>query len=173
MGHRLIPFYRKLNKKHEGYTLLLDQKTEHVYRVEHKEINQYRFWISWALTLALLRAVKGMEIYMNSLKGVLVVVLAMVLSSLLGVHQYKKMYRSYREVYFTKDMIDYYLEKGQPQFKKEVIATAIIFGVFVMLAVLFFIFHTVVWLFFSLLFFGLFIYCLWGIPLARYKLYQR
>lgn len=172
MGHKLIPFYRKLNKKHEGYTLLLDQGTKHVYKVEHQEVNQYKYWITWALTLALLRAVKGMEIYMNSIKSVLIVVLAMALSGFIGIYKYKKVYRAYREVYFTKDMIDYYLEKGQAQFKKEVITTAIIFVTFVIFVVLFFILHAVVWLFFSLFLFGLFIYCLWGIPLDRYKLYR-
>lgn len=172
MGHKLIPIYRRQNQNQEGYTLLLDQETDHVYKVEHKEVNQYRYWITWALVLAFLRAIKGMEMYMNNIKSVIIVVIAMALSGYIAVYKYKKVYRSYREVYYTKDMIDYYVEKGQPQFKKEVITTAIIFVIFVILMVVFFIFHAVIWLLFSLFFFGIFIFCLWGIPLDRYKLYQ-
>jgi len=36
----LTPFYRKLNKKQEGYKLLLDKRTRQVYKVEHRNINQ-------------------------------------------------------------------------------------------------------------------------------------
>lgn len=110
---------------------------------------------------------------MNNIKSVLIVIVAMALSGFIGVYQYKKVYQADREVYFTKDMIDYYMEKGQPQFRKEVITTAVVFIIFVILAIIFVIFHAVVWLFFGLFLFGLFIYCLWGIPLDRYKLYQQ
>jgi len=173
MNNKLIPFYRKLNSKQEGYTLLLDQQSEYVYKVEHKEVNPYKFWITWALILSLLRSVKGMEMHMNNVKSVLIVFMAMILSGFIGVYKYKEMYKAYREVYFTKDMIDYYMEKGRPLFKKEVITTVVIFIIFIVLAVLFLIYHLVIWLLFALLLFGLFTYCLCGIPLDRYKLYKR
>lgn len=97
--------------------MLLNQQSGHVYKVEHKEVHQYKYWITWALILAFLRSVKGIELYMNNIKSVLIVIVAMALSGFIGVYQYKKVYQAYREVYFTKDMIDYYMEKGQPQFR--------------------------------------------------------
>lgn len=169
---KLTPIYRKLNKQQEGYTLLLDQHTRQVYRVDHGSVNQFKFWITWALSLALLRSLKDINMSLDHPLSILIIIILLAISALIGVWAYKSAYKDKREVHYTETMIDYYKDQGRNTFKKEVKAVVYIFAIFIILMVIFLIYGGFIWLFFGLLFFGLCSYIVCGLPPSRFKLYK-
>jgi len=169
---KLIPFYRKLDKDQVGYTLLMDQQSEKVYKVEHGKTNQYSFWITWALLLAFMRMVKDVPLPMTDLKSFLIVITSMIISGLIGVYKYNNVYKDKREVYYTEYVIREYIHEGKALLKREVYSTVMIFSIFAILMALFVTYGWTVSLVFSLIFLGLFVYAACGLPLARFKLYK-
>lgn len=172
MVSKLIPFYRQLEKSGEGYTLLLNKQSKQVYKVEHGQVNQYKFWITWAVVLALLRGIKDMHLSLDNSINILIVIILLAISAGIGIYKFKDVYKDKKEVYYTNDSIEYYIEKGRILLKSEIRTVAFIFGVFVIFMVLFFIYSWLTWLIFGLLCFGTFIYSLCGLPLERFKLYK-
>lgn len=170
---KLIPIYRKLNKEQVGYTILMDQQSKRVFKVDHVSINQYKFWITWAMILAFMRAIKDISLPMNHPVYYLFLVGLLGISAFIGRYKYKEVYQEKREVYYTDFLINQYINKGEANFRKEVKGTLVIFLIFVIFLILFFVFNWLPWLFFSLFIFGTFVYAACGLPPARFKLYKK
>src|SRR5690625_5115211 len=155
---KLIPFYRELDKDEQGFTLLLDKRSEQVYKVEHRKVNQYKFWIAWAFALALLRIIKDVHLSMGNPVNILIVVILVVISALVGVRKYKDVYKDIREVYHAQGLINEYIYIGKNLLKREVITRVIILVVFTIIIVTFLINNGIILICFVVLCIGGFIY---------------
>jgi len=169
---KLIPFYRKLDKEQMGYTLLMDQQSQQIYKVEHGKINPYTFWITWASLLAFVRFIQGIQLSMTEPRSILIVMGLMIISGMIGVYKYNDVYKEKREVYYSEYELEEYINKGKTLLKREVNGTIIIFVIFATLMALFIIYGWMASLVFSLVFFGTFVYAACGLPSARFKLYK-
>lgn len=169
---KLIPIYRKTDKNNAGYTLLLNMKSRQVYKVEYEEVNQYKYWIYWALGLAFLRGISELSFPMNHPFMILLLVILIGVSGFIGVRKYQDLHKKKREVFYTEDMIEDYIEKGKGLYKREVMTTVIIAIVFIILISLFLLFQSLILLAFGLFTFGILVYCLCGLPLERVRLYK-
>lgn len=140
--------------------------------MEHEKGNQYKLWITWAITLALLRVIKDISVSIYDPLSILIVVIFLAISTWIGVFKYKDIYKDKREVYYTESLINDYKDKGRNILKKEVKTAVFIFAIFVLLMTLFLIYGWLIWLFFGIICFGTFIYSICGLPLDRFKLYK-
>src|SRR5699024_3008871 len=119
------PIYREVDPKAEGFTLLLDSQSQRVYKVIHEKRNDYKFWIAWALVLAFLRGVESLQLSMGSSLNILIVIALLIISAGIGVYKYKESHKGGREVYYTQDMLEEYIEKGKNTLKGDIILSVI------------------------------------------------
>lgn len=157
MKQKLIPIYREVDPKAEGFTLLLDGKSQRVYKVIHEKRNDYKFWIAWALVLVFLRGIESLHLSMGSPLNILIVIVLLIISASIGVYKYKETHSGEREVYYTQKVLKEYIEKGKNTLKGDVILSVIAFLVFSAFMVLFLVYQWFIWLLFALFIFYLFI----------------
>ena len=115
---KLIPIYRKVDKEQIGYSLLMNLESQQVYKVEHGRVNQYTFWITWALLLALMRGVKDIHLSMTNLIHIFIVIVLIIISGWIGIYKYKKKYKDRYEVYYKDFLIKEYIREGEELLKK-------------------------------------------------------
>ncbi|GIO23666.1 hypothetical protein [Oceanobacillus sp. J11TS1] len=173
MRKKLFPIYREVDQKAEGFTLLLDTQSQHVYKVTHEKKSDYKFWIAWALVLALLKGIESLHLSMGSPLNILIVIVLLIISAGMGVYKYKETHKGGREVYYTQDMLEEYIEKGKSTLKGDVIVSIIAFLVFSAFMALFLIYQWLIWLLFALFIFYLFSLQLCHLSPERIRLYRR
>lgn len=173
MRKSLIPFYRDLKQGNNGYTLFLDKHTNRVYKSHHPNNNQLIYWGLFFLVLIVMRAIKNVHLPLHNVFVIFLVLLLIVVSLLLGIGIYRFYYRNLREVYYTEEMIESYIDKGKKSFVIEVITTIVVILFMALFTILFIAFHWIIWLIFALFSFTLTVICLYGLPLGRFKLYKK
>lgn len=170
----LIPIYTENERNKQNYTLLLDKRTNLVYKAYHKKVNQLIYWITFAVTLAIIRGIEDVYLPIRGMFSTLLLILLGVGGVAIGLYCYKKMaYEDVREIYLTETMIEDYLNNGKRTLRIEVWVTIIIFICFAVLLFLFVVSHWLVWLLFSFYVFVLFVVLLCRLPLQRFKLYKK
>ncbi|MEN1967637.1 hypothetical protein WMZ97_06100 [Lentibacillus sp. N15] len=174
MNVNLIPFYTENKQGQQNYTLLLDKKTELVYKAYHKKTTQWVYWIGLVITLGILREMQDIFLPVTSLLGISLLILLGIAGIVIGIYCYKKMaYEEVREIYLTEDMIEEYLRKGKSTLRIEAWTTLIIFIGLVILSILFFVSHLFIWLLFAFYAFVLVVVLLCRLPIGRFKLIKK
>jgi len=170
---KLIPIHREVDKNKLEFTFFLDNQCQKVYKTVKENGNDYKFWVAWALVLALLRGIKSLHLSMGSPINILIVIFLFIISGALGVYKYKETHKDGREIYDTQNMVEEYIEKGKNTLKGDVITSGILFLIFIAFMVLFLIYQWLTWLFFALFIFFLFIVLVCYLPPERFKIYKK
>lgn len=172
MKKGIFPIYREVDQNAAGFTLLLDNQSQRVYKVNHGGRNDYKFWIAWALLLVFLRMVKSLHLTITSPLTILIVIVLFAISAGLGVYKYNKSHQGGREVFYTQETMAEYIEKGKETLKGDIILAVIEFVVFCVFMILFLIYQWFTWLFFAMFLFYMFILQICHLTPERLQLYR-
>lgn len=170
----LIPFYTENIEGGQNYTLLFDKKKNLVYRAYHKKVSQIIYWGAFVLTLALIRGIEGIFLPINGLLSILLLILLGIAGIAIGLYCYKKIaYDDVREIFLTQLMLKEKIHKGKTTLRIEVWTTSIVLLCLVVLSILFFVSHWLVWLLFAFYTFVLSVVLLCRLPKERFKLIKK
>lgn len=174
MFHRYTPFYRKYSKEDPGYTLFLDEKSGKVYKTNHKKVNQWLYWILFALVLGLMRITLNVHILKNPVFIILLFVFEVLASLLIGYWIYKSYFlNDLKEIFITKGMLHDYITRGKRMFKTDVIVVTVLFLFFILSILLFLGTFWLIWYLLSFVLLVLIFHMLCGFTRERYKLYKQ
>ncbi|OEH54453.1 hypothetical protein AQ616_11895 [Oceanobacillus sp. E9] len=171
MRHKPIPIYAERKERDTGYTIFLDSSTNKVYRAFHKDYNQTTYWIMFALTLGLLRAISG--IYLTQFPILIKSAVVIFIGGLgigIGKLLHKKYTRSLVEIFLNHLEIKELLKQGKKLIKIEIIFISILLIISLILAVLFIIYSWIVWLVFTFMLFTIVGVLLNSLSVERIKL---
>lgn len=167
----MIPIYAK-NQNGQSYSIYLDIDTMRVYRNDHGEMNQTKYWVSFFAVFFILRELAKLNFPDVLLIKVLILLVTIPASILIGIAIHRKSHLNIREIYPTKDMLENYIESGKHLMKRELSMAVIILSISLFLAVLFIIFNWMAALIFSLFSFLILGMLSNNISLKRWKLYK-
>ncbi|WP_164216032.1 hypothetical protein [Virgibacillus sp. YIM 98842] len=167
----MVPIYAR-NQDGRGYTIYLDTDTMRVYRSDHQETNQYKYWIGFVVTIAFLRGLAEFNLPVSLLVKSAVVIVGVPISIFIGRAVYRKSVQNMREIYPTKDMLEDYIVKGKSLMTKEIIIAGIILIVSLTFCFLYLVFNFLMWLILSLMFFAIVGMFSKNITVKRWKLYK-
>src|SRR5699024_616135 len=168
---KVIPIYRKLETNKREATFFLDTESKRVFKTVYVK-NDYKFWISWALILVLLRSIKTFHLPITNPIMILFILFLFIISGMTGIYRYKTTIKNKKEVYVTQHMIEDYIYKGKSTLKIDIRVSIVMFIAFTTLIVLFIIFKWLTWLLFALFFFFGFVWSICYLPISRFKLYR-
>src|SRR5690625_5389668 len=83
VNEKLIPFFGEKKPGIQGYSLFINPNTKEILKADHKEVNMTKYWILFALTLALIRNVLDKSLYFNNQFYLIIVVLIICLIGVL------------------------------------------------------------------------------------------
>ncbi|WP_233879522.1 hypothetical protein [Virgibacillus halodenitrificans] len=171
---KLIPFYRKQGKNIDQYTLFLDKRTKHVYRVYNRDENNILYWVAFVLVLAIFRAVSSIHLPVyHPIAVVFCIMVGLIISITLGIVVYETYYRDLKEVYLTEPELMEYIKRGKKSLKIEVWLTGIMFILFTLTILLFLVNYWIVWYMVNITIGFLLTVLLCGLPLERFKLIKK
>jgi len=173
VNERRIPFFGEKRSGIQGYTLFINPNTKEVFMADHKEVNMAKYWILFALTLALIRSFLDKSLsFNNQFNVIIVILLSCVIGVLMGRSMYQSSYINDRQIYITHEELKDFIREGNLFYKRQIIMMSI----FILLAcsclILFIVSYMLIWLV------GIFVFSLlFGtvIPLlsrTRYLLYK-
>lgn len=173
MFHHYTPFYRKFSKEEIGYTLFLDEKSGKIYKANHKKVNQWHYWILFALILGVMRSIQNVHIPKNFAFLISLIVFEILVSLYIGFWVYKSYYlNGLKEIFITKEMLNDYIDQGRSMFRIDLIATITLFIFFVLSVLLFLVTDWLVWYLLSFVLLALVFHMLCGFSKKRYKLFK-
>jgi hypothetical protein len=167
----MVPIYAK-NQDGRGYTIYLDTDSMRVYRSDHQEVNQFKYWIGFVVTIAFLRILAEFNLPDSLLVKSIPVIVGIPISIFIGRMVYRKSVQNMREIYPTKDMLEDYIAEGKSLMKKEIIIASIILIISLTFCFLFIAFNWLMWLILSLMFFTIVGMFSKNITVKRWKLYK-
>lgn len=170
----LVPFYTENIQGGQNYTLLFDKKKNLVYKAYHKKVSPMIYWGAFVLTLALIRGSEGIFYPISGLLSILFLILLGITGIAVGLYCYKKIaYENVKEIFLTQPMIEEKIHKGKTTLRIEMWTASIIMLCFVVLAILFFVTHWLVWLLIAFYTFVLTVVLLCRLPIERFKLVKK
>ncbi|MYL56704.1 hypothetical protein GLW20_04225 [Virgibacillus halodenitrificans] len=171
---KLIPFYRQQGKNIDQYTLFLDKRTKHVYKVYNRDENNILYWIAFVLVLAIFRAVSSIHLPVyQPIAVVAYIMIGLIISITLGSLVYKVYYRDLKEVFLTEPELMEYIKRGKNSLKIEVWLTGLMFILFILTLLLFLVNYWIVWYLVNITIGFLLTVLLCGLPPERFKLIKK
>ncbi|MBD1221272.1 hypothetical protein [Virgibacillus halodenitrificans] len=171
---KLIPFYRQQGKNLDQYTLFLDKRTKHVYKVYNRDENNILYWVAFVLVLAIFRAVSSIHLLVyHPIAIVAYIMIGLIISITLGIVVYKVYYRDLKEVYLTEPELMEYIKRGKKSLKIEVWLTGIMFILFIFTVLLFLMNYWIVWYLVNITIGFLLTILICGLPPARFRLSKK
>ncbi|APC49582.1 hypothetical protein [Virgibacillus halodenitrificans] len=171
---KLIPFYRKQGKNIDQYTLFLDKRTKHVYKVYNRDENNILYWVAFVLVLAIFRAVSSIHLPVyHPIAVVAYIMIGLIISITLGILVYKVYYQDLKEVYLTEPELMEYIKRGKNSLKIEVWFTGIMFIFFILTILLFMMNYWIVWYLVNITIGFLLTILISGLPPERFRLSKK